>query len=516
LLRDVWRSKEPLPNLRLASLTSDSIGALREYLQGEGYYRKLAWDSAQGAYTRAVEIDSTFALAHLRRAQVFGWTGGYGDEQSRTALAAANRFVTRLPARDRRLLAGYQLFDRGKPASSDSLRAYVAAYPEDVDGWFMLGESVFHTHIWRPVSPESVYAAFDSVLRRDSTLFPALIHPTEVAVVTRDSARFAQYFSRIERTAPSSTTRALRTVSQMTWGPEPADSAIIAALRDQPSWVIMAVNASYQRERATGDSIAQRYARVQRLGSKAPRFQARGYAARAQMLAGLGRWNEMLTLADSLRRLDPEKETQVLGYALALGLAPPSRRSMLDSVVAALPAGPEAEYARALVQMIRGDVRAGRQRIARALNQPESATIPDDIRGYLMAADGWGAMLQGDTASGLPRLRAGLDQAAAPGRGEDSGFLRFQLALALAARPETREEGISSLRYGFEFHPMFIPLATLALGPTYEAAGKPDSAALAYRRFIRFWNRADPELQSKVANARRALEELIQERPRPQ
>ena len=40
LFRDIWRSKEPLPNLRLASLTSDSIGALREYLQGEGYYRK--------------------------------------------------------------------------------------------------------------------------------------------------------------------------------------------------------------------------------------------------------------------------------------------------------------------------------------------------------------------------------------------------------------------------------------------------------------------------------------------
>src|ERR687897_1069552 len=515
LLRDVWRSKEPLPNLRLASLTSDSIGALREYLQGEGFYRKLAWDSAQSAYTRAVEIDSTFALAHLRRAQVFGWTGGYGNRESRTALAAAGRFAGRLPARDRRLLAGYELFDRGKPASADSLRTYVAAYPEDVDGWFMLGEALFHTHIWRPVSPESTYAAFDSVLRRDSTLFPALLHPVEVAVVTRDSARFARYFSTIERTAPSFATGVLRTTAQMIWGPEPSDSALTAALREQPSWIIMAVNASFQRERATGDSIAQRYARVQRVGPKAPRFQRLGYAARTQMLAGLGRWQEMLTLADSLRRLDREKETQVLGYALALGLAPPSRRFMLDSVVAALPPGAEAEYARALVQMIRGDVRAGRQRIARALAQPDSTTIPDDIRGYLMAADGWGALLQGDTASGLRRLRAGLDQAAAPGRAEDSGFLRFQLALALAAQPETREEGITSLRYGFLLHPMFVPLATLALGPTYEAAGKPDSAALAYRKFIRFWNRADPELQSKVADARRALEELIQERPGP-
>src|ERR671910_3011562 len=134
LLRDVWRSKEPIPNLRLASLTTDSIEALRSYLEGERYYRRLAWDSALAAYTRAVEIDSTFALAHLRRAQAFGWTAGYGLGESRTALAAAGRFAGRLPARDRRLLAGYQLFDTGKPASVDSLRAYAVTHPDDVEG----------------------------------------------------------------------------------------------------------------------------------------------------------------------------------------------------------------------------------------------------------------------------------------------------------------------------------------------------------------------------------------------
>ena len=97
LLRDVWRSKEPLPNLRLASLTTDSIAALRSYLEGERFYRRLEWDSALGAYTRAVEVDSTFALAHLRRAQVFGWTGGYGNKESNEAVAAGVRFGNRLP-----------------------------------------------------------------------------------------------------------------------------------------------------------------------------------------------------------------------------------------------------------------------------------------------------------------------------------------------------------------------------------------------------------------------------------
>jgi hypothetical protein len=98
-------------------------------------------------------------------------------------------------------------------------------------------------------------------------------------------------------------------------------------------------------------------------------------------------------------------------------------------------------------------------------------------------------------------------------RRSQSGFLRFQLALALAARPETREEGITHLRYGFDFQPLFIPLIDLALGRTYEAAGKPDSAAQRYRRFLRLWDKSDPELQGRVTQARLALEELTRERP---
>nr|MBA3894848.1 protein kinase [Gemmatimonadales bacterium] len=63
LLRDVWRSREPLPSLDIASLTTDSIAALRAYLQGERHYRRFTLDSALASYTRAVEVDSTFALA---------------------------------------------------------------------------------------------------------------------------------------------------------------------------------------------------------------------------------------------------------------------------------------------------------------------------------------------------------------------------------------------------------------------------------------------------------------------
>ncbi len=72
-------------------------------------------------------MDSTFSLAHLRRAQVYGWTGGYGSKESHEAVAAGVRYAGRLSPRDRRLLLGYQMFDQGRPAAIDSLRAFVAA-----------------------------------------------------------------------------------------------------------------------------------------------------------------------------------------------------------------------------------------------------------------------------------------------------------------------------------------------------------------------------------------------------
>jgi hypothetical protein len=122
-------------------------------------------------------------------------------------------------------------------------------------------------------------------------------------------------------------------------------------------------------------------------------------------------------------------------------------------------------------------------------------------------------LLQGDTVAGIRRMREGLNIAAAPGMAEESAFLRLQLALALAARPETRAEGIRWLQYGFDHYPLYLPLTQLALGQSYEGAGQQDSAALAYGRFLRFWDKADPELQGRVKEARDALEELSRERP---
>jgi tetratricopeptide (TPR) repeat protein len=265
---------------------------------------------------------------------------------------------------------------------------------------------------------------------------------------------------------------------------------------------------SYQKREATSDSVLWVFGVGQKEGPDSPEYLSRSLSVRAQALAGTGRWREATVVLDSLRTLVPEGATGVEAWSIALGLTPPSLRPKLDSIVKALPPGPDAEFAGAMLQLLRGRVSEARRELAQALGARASRdTAAPDLRGRMIAADGLAMMLQGDSLAGIRRMREGLDSAAAPGQGEETAFLRLQLALALAARPETRSEGIRWLRYGFDTSPMYKPLTYLALGQTYEAAGQRDSAAVAYGRFLRLWDKADSELEGRAREAREALRE---------
>jgi hypothetical protein len=100
-----------------------------------------------------------------------------------------------------------------------------------------------------------------------------------------------------------------------------------------------------------------------------------------------------------------------------------------------------------------------------------------------------------------------LEEAAAPRDDLRSAPWRFQFALALASRPETRAEGIRWLRYGFD-DPLLTPQTYLALGRAHQAAGDRRAAADAYAHFVRLWSRADPPLQAYVREAQAALRDL--------
>jgi eukaryotic-like serine/threonine-protein kinase len=516
LLRDVWRSREPLPSLDIASLTTDSIAALRAYLQGERYYRRFALDSALAAYTRAVEVDSTFALAHLRRALVYGWTGGYGSPASHEAATAGYRFAARLPPRSRRLLEGYRAFEEGFPRAIDSMRAYVTEYPEDLEGWYTYGEALYHLRELEPNDPDTIMAAFDKVIGGDSTLTPAVIHPLELTLMYRDSARFGRYLRLFEQTAPPGHVAAHRVAAGLAWGPPPSDSALRAAITGVPYIGFRAMASFYRDEMATSDTILARVARLEHaLPANSPgrRFApiGRGFA-----LVGFGRLHEVQSLVDTVAALSPGAAAGLLAYPMVLGLAPRSfGGARLDSLMARDPDAAisprRTAYVAATRAIVRGQTEEAIRKASEGMKLPDASPDSTLNRALLKATAGWARLIRGDTAGGIDQLRSGLAESGRPNTNE-TAFLRFQLALALAADEDTREEGISRLRFSFDNTAVYlVPIAYLALGRTYEAAGKTDSAAMAYGRFVRLWDKADPELQGRVTEAREALERLTSE-----
>ena len=110
-------------------------------------------------------------------------------------------------------------------------------------------------------------------------------------------------------------------------------------------------------------------------------------------------------------------------------------------------------------------------------------------------------------------MEDGIRLAARPRFAGALGWDRFELALAQAGSgdADTRHLGIERLSNAFPQESMVRPLGYLALGRAYEAAGERDSAAFAYGRFIRLWDKADPPLQGRVEEAREALKRLTGE-----
>jgi DNA-binding SARP family transcriptional activator len=183
---------------RVAYLTSASPAALRTFLHGRAAHRRGSYEEALRLYGRALDLDSTFALAGLGVTQVAGWVGG-----SRPQAARASRVVSqnldRLSERDRvGLLGRVAPRDPARlPSVVERLEAVEEAlrrWPDHARLWYRRGDDLMHFGLalelpsWETRARES----FERAMALDPDFAEPVHHLAVILTVTEDTVALRQ------------------------------------------------------------------------------------------------------------------------------------------------------------------------------------------------------------------------------------------------------------------------------------------------------------------------------------
>ena len=172
----------------LLAQTTRSLDAYRAYLDGNRALQLFQTDSARSSFLRAVELDSTFALAYLRLRDVNGWAGIEGDpELSREYIAKAAAHSDGLPQRYASLVRFHEAYAAGRFTRARALATeMIERDSTDAEAWYQLGEAHFHDRPGMYPHPDtlgdftSALRAFRRTLELDSAYVLAYQHVIDV------------------------------------------------------------------------------------------------------------------------------------------------------------------------------------------------------------------------------------------------------------------------------------------------------------------------------------------------
>ena len=172
--------------VQVAAVTTDSLSALKAYLQGEQLFRVGQYAQAVEAFQNAVAVDSQFALAFYRLSVAAEWA--LNPVLARVAAEGAVRHAERLSQHDRRLLDALLATRDGDDERAERLfRSIVQTWPQDVEAWSQLGEVQFHFGPLRGRPFEDSWATFERVLTFEPDHVGALVHLSRIATRLADS-----------------------------------------------------------------------------------------------------------------------------------------------------------------------------------------------------------------------------------------------------------------------------------------------------------------------------------------
>jgi DNA-binding SARP family transcriptional activator/tetratricopeptide (TPR) repeat protein len=196
------------------ALAAIPLPALRAYLDGREAMRNGRVTDAMASLARALELDSTFALAARDYAEAADWAG---EDPVASAKHRAWSLRDRLGIRDRAILVALvgRRFPQLTPVREqvEDWEAAIRWAPDRSRTWFGLGDVLFHVGDVAGVAGAQDRArnAFDRALTLDSASVPTLLHRVEMAAREGDTAVVRRLMPRTERSeAPSDAKEFLR------------------------------------------------------------------------------------------------------------------------------------------------------------------------------------------------------------------------------------------------------------------------------------------------------------------
>jgi Predicted integral membrane protein len=522
---------EPLQSARAAGQTTTSLPALKAYLEGAREERAGRRGTAVEAFQRAVQLDTSFALAYYRLAGLYIYPD---PPQAQRMVDRALRHTDQLGEHHRGLVLALAALLRGDDAAADQqYRLILAAHPDDAEAWGMLAWlTLVHGNLLGRAWVDA-REPYERELALDPENAEALFWLAAIAAREGRRTDLDSLTDRFLRLVPDpvwvGTARGQRAVAL---GDTAGEARFVAELRTLPD--PMAQLSGGVATWTTGNLVAGR--RLWGLITEPSRsvgYRVMAHVTLAKIELTNGRWNaasvelkalgaldraaalehrafyaltpfrqaprsELVALRDSLQRWDPSSaRTEGDGYfPVHRGLHRYLRLYLLGLLSARLHDEPAA--LRYVAELERVDRSSPRGRFA----ADKAQTIRSEL-----------AWIRGRRQEALTLLEGAqfwTNNSVQEQRG-DSPFTnhlheRF-------ARPELlyqlgREDEALPWYRTLAYDLLYTGPAELRLGQIYEHKGDRRRAIEHYSRLVELWREADPELQPMVHQAQQALARL--------
>jgi tetratricopeptide (TPR) repeat protein len=444
----------------------------------------------------------------------------------------ALRFADRLSPQDSVLVRAFIEWRRGDLEDAERLyRAEVDDHPDDVEGWFQLGELLFHDNPLRGRSATEARTPFQRVLALDPDDGEALVHLARIAYSQGRRVEVDSLMRRVLALAPRRDVLELRAFRAFALGDRQGQKRVTNELLASPGAVpaLTALQVAVYTDDLAG---AERFGTSLTGDERSTDVRGFGHRLLAQTAAARGQWRAAQRELVAAAHLDSASALELRAQLAVLPFLPVSRAELEETRAALLawrPASRESAdaihyrahlglhpslraYLLGLVSTRLGDttsalayvreLESAHDPFARSTVASARATFARSIRARVADAAGRPERALDLLGSAEWQPIASIFMIEALDR-----YYRAELLRRLGRSDEARGWYASmAQRATYELPylaPSHLQLATLA-----EARGDVDEARRRYRSFVAAWQAADPELTPLVDDARSHLAKL--------